>query len=67
MTLPTVAARLEAVARCRRDGGSLVTVTATNNRTGVRFSESLPPYDAAVLLRDLQRNPGFSNIGAEGK
>lgn len=59
------AARLEAVARCRRDGDALVTVTATNDRTGIRFSESLPAYDAAVLARELQRNPGFSGIAVQ--
>lgn len=50
-------AQAEAVARCRRDGGSLYRVTAVYLKTGERFGYDLPYTDAAAMLRDFVFNP----------
>lgn len=52
----TNAAVGSAVARCRKDGGSLYRVTAIYKRSGQRIGFDLPYYDAAGMARDFTFN-----------
>ncbi len=50
----------EAVARCRKDGGSLWRVTAILD--GKRFGYDLPAVDAGSMARELEFNVGYSDV-----
>ena len=51
-----------AVGRCRMDGGDLWRVTAIKDETANRLGFDLPPLKASQVARELDFNPGFSDI-----